>query len=170
MLDAEEDRKDFAMKFDRIWRTTLAGLCGSAAHSGLMLLKSQMGWLASFQPYHDLQQALSQMVGSSVHPLIPWALSFLNGSVLLGFLFGRAYRWLPGDSGAAKGLVFGVLGWMVMGLVFFPMLGRGLFATQAGLGFQPAMFSLLMVLSYSVIMGVIYSTLHAGGAAAQTGR
>ncbi len=156
------------MNANRIWKAIFAGLCGSAAHSGLMLLKSQMGWLASFQPYHDLQQALSQLVGGSVNPLVPWALSFLNGSVLLGFLFGRTYRWLPGEGGAAKGFVFGVLGWMVMGLVFFPMLGRGLFATRAGLGFQPALFSLLMILSYSVIMGVTYSALNSGGAAGQS--
>ena len=155
------------MNASRIWKTLAAGLCGSAAHSGLMLLKSQMGWLPSFQPYQDLQQALSQLTGSSVNPLIPWALSFLNGSVLLGFLFGRIYRLLPGESGAAKGFVFGVLGWLAMGLVFFPMLGRGLFATGAGLGFQPAVFSLLMLLAYSVIMGVIYSALNAGGTAKQ---
>jgi len=158
------------MSFDRIWRTTFAGLCGSVAHSGLMLLKSGMGWLPSFQPYDDLQQLLSQLVGGSVNPLIPWALSFLNGSVLLGYLFGRAYRLLPGESGAAKGLVFGVLGWIVMGLLFFPMLGRGLFATGVGLGFQPALFSLLMILSYSVIMGLIYSIFNADGAAEQHDR
>lgn len=155
------------MNADRIWKAVIAGLCGSAAHSGLMFLKSQMGWLASFQPYQDLQRALSQLVGSSVDPLVPWALSFLNGSVLLGFLFGRAYRWLPGESGAGKGFVFGLLGWIVMGVVFFPMLGRGLFATEAGLGFQPALFSLLMILSYSVMMGITYSALTPRGAAAQ---
>ena len=158
------------MNASRIWKTLAAGLCGSAAQSSLMFLKSRMGWLPSFQPYHDLQQALSQLVGSSVHPLLPWALSFLNGAVLLGFLFGRTYRWLPGESGAAKGFVFGALGWMMMGLVFFPMLGRGLFATRAGLGFQPAIFSLLMVLTYSVIMGIVYSTLNPGGTTGQDNR
>lgn len=158
------------MNANRIWKAAFAGLCGSAAHSGLMFLKSQMGWLASFQPYQDLQRALSQLVGSSVDPLVPWALSFLNGSVLLGFLFGRAYRWLPGESGAGKGFVFGLLGWIVMGVVFFPMLGRGLFATEAGLGFQPALFSLLMIMSYSVIMGITYSALTPRGAAAQDDR
>lgn len=122
-----------------------------------------MGWLPSFQPYDDLQQALSQLLGSSVNPLVPWVLSFLNGSILLGFLFGHAYPLLPGRGGAAKGFVFGALSWILMGLVFFPMLGRGLFATQAGLGLQPAAFSLLMVLSYSVILGLIYSALDAGG-------
>ena len=158
------------MNIERIWRTAFAGLCGSAAHSGLMLLKSEMGWLPSFQPYHDLQQALTQLAGSSVHPLLPWVLSFLNGSVLLGFLFGRAYRWLPGESGAAKGSVFGVVGWIAMGLVFFPILGRGPFAAGVELGFQPALFSLLMILSYSVIMGVAYSAMNSGGAAAQGSR
>ena len=154
-----------AMNIDRIWRTAFAGLCGSVAHTGLMFLKSRMGWLPTFQPYHDLQIALSQLTGSSVNPLVPWALSFLNGSVVLGFLFGRVYRLLPGSSGAAKGFVFGVLGWLAMGLLVFPALGHGLFATAAGFGVRPAVFSLLMVLSYSVIMGVIYSTLNAGGAA-----
>ncbi len=158
------------MNADRIWRTVFSGLCGSAAHSGLMLLKSHMGWLPSFQPYHELQQALSQLFGSFVNPLVPWALSFVNGSVVLGFLFGYAYRWLPGKAGAVKGFVFGVFGWMVMGLVFFPLLGRGLFATGAGLGFQPAAFSLLMVLTYSVIMGIIYSTLNPGGPTGQVHR
>lgn len=147
------------MDASRIWKSLAAGLCGSAAHAGLMFLKSRMGWLPSFHPYEDLQQALGEVVGSSVHPLIPWALSFLNGAVVLGIVFGRIYRWLPGRSGAAKGLVFGVLGWIAMGLLFFPMLGRGLFAIRVGLGALPALFSLLMLLSYGIIMGIAYSAL-----------
>jgi hypothetical protein len=146
-----------------IWKSLAAGLCGSAAHSGLMFLKSRMGWLPSFNPYEDLQHMLSHLVGGSVHPLVPWALSFLNGAVVLGILFGRTYRWLPGRSGAAKGFVFGVFGWVVMGVLFFPMLGRGLFATGAGLGMLPALFSLLMLLTYGMIMGIAYSVLNRTG-------
>jgi hypothetical protein len=149
-----------------IWKSFAAGLCGSAAHTGLMLLKSRMGWLPSFHPYEDLQQALSQVVGGSVDPLVPWALSFLNGAVVLGIVFGRSYRLLPGRSGAAKGFVFGVLGWIAMGVLFFPMLGRGLFATGAGLGPLPALFSLLMLLSYGIIMGIAFSTLNGTGVTA----
>ena len=40
---------------ERIWKSLAAGLCGSAAHSGLMFLKSWMGWLPSFHPYEDIQ-------------------------------------------------------------------------------------------------------------------
>ena len=153
------------MGADGIWRSLAAGLCGSAAHSGLMFLKSWMGWLPSFHPYEDLQQALAGLLGGAVHPLIPWALSFINGAVVLGILFGRLYRVLPGRSGAVKGFVFGVFGWLVMGVLFFPMLGEGLFATQTGLGLRPALFSLLMLLSYGVIMGVAYSALNRNAAA-----
>jgi hypothetical protein len=147
------------MAADGIWRSLAAGLCGSAAHSGLMFLKSRMGWLPSFHPYEDIQAALGGLAGGTVSPAVPWALSFVNGSVVLGILFGRLYRVLPGHSGAAKGLVFGVFGWMAMGMMLFPMLGQGLFASRAGLGARPALFSLAMLLTYSIIMGIAYSRL-----------
>ena len=150
----------------RIWKSLAAGLCGSAAHSGLMFLKSWAGWLPSFHPYEDLQQALGGLTGGAVHPLVPWALSFMNGAVVLGILFGRIYRRVPGHSGAAKGFVFGVFGWLAMGVLFFPMLGEGLFATRTGLGLLPALFSLLMLLSYGVIMGIAYSALNPNTGAA----
>ena len=124
-----------------------------------MFLKSWMGWLPSFHPYEDMQHALSGLVGGAVSPAIPWALSFLNGAVVLGILFGRLYRVLPGRSGAAKGLIFGLFGWMAMGLLLFPVLGQGPFAARAGLGARPALFSLAMLLTYGVIMGIAYSTL-----------
>jgi len=154
------------MGANSIWKSVAAGLCGSAAHTSLMFLKSRMGWLPSFHPYEDLQQALNHLVGGSVDPLVPWALSFLNGAVVLGIVFGRSYRLLPGRSGAAKGFVFGVLGWIAMGVLFFPMLGRGLFASGAGLGLLPALFSLLMLLSYGIIMGIAFSALNGTGVTA----
>jgi hypothetical protein len=62
------------------------------------------------------------------------------------------------QNGAAKGLVFGMLGWAMMGLLFFPLLGLGLFATHIGLGVRPAIFSLAMLLTYSVVMGTVYAS------------
>ena len=43
-----------------------------------------------------------------------------------------------------------------MDLIFFPLLGLGLFATKLGLGLWPALFSLAMMLTYSVVMGTVY--------------
>ena len=143
-----------------ILKAAIAGFCGSAAHTLLMYLKSRIGLLPAFQPYESLQTALGHLVGGQLYPIIPWLMSFLNGSTILGPLFGWVYPHLPGNSGAAKGLTFGILGWVVMGLVFFPLLGLGLFAAQLGLGIAPALFSLVMLLTYSVVLGMVYAALN----------
>ena len=150
-----------ATKMGRHWilKSVAAGLFGTAAHAALMFLKSRTGLLPSFQPYESLQNALSHLVGSTVHPIVPWTLSFLNGTAIVGFFFGRTYRLLPGKNGATKGLVFGLFGWAMMGLLYYPLLGLGLFAIQIGLGIAPALFSLAMVLTYSVVTGITYDAL-----------
>jgi hypothetical protein len=145
---------------DRIWKTVVAGLCGSIAHSLLMYFKSRAGLLPSFRPYDNLQMTLNHVSGTAIHPVVPWLLSFLNGSTIAGFIFGQIYRWLPGNAGAIKGMIYGVLGWAVMGLVFFPMIGLGFFALQVGLGISPALFSLAMLLAYSITLGIVYGALN----------
>jgi hypothetical protein len=146
---------------DRRWvsKTLIAGLCGMIAHWLLMYFKSRSGLLPTFNPYAILQANLARITGESVNPIVPWALSFLNGFVVISFVFKRLYRWLPGGNGAVKGLVFGFLGWGMMGLMFFPLLGLGFFALDAGLGIAPALFSMLMIQTYSVVMGTVYGAL-----------
>jgi hypothetical protein len=48
-----------------------------------------------------------------------------------------------------------------MGLLFLPLLHMGLFAMYLGLGPGPGLFSLAMMLAYSVVMGTVYSTIDA---------
>ena len=48
----------------------------------------------------------------------------------------------------------------MMEFLFFPFLGLGLFAIQIGRGIAPALFALAMLLTYSVVMGVVYATLN----------
>jgi hypothetical protein len=148
----------------RVARLLVAGLAGSIAHTLLMALKSSAGWLPDFQPYQDVQAMLGSLAGRSVHPLVPWALSYFNGSVVLGFVFGRLYPRLPGQSGLVKGGAFGLGVWCHMGLLFFPAIGKGLFAagTLHGLtlhGLVPSLFTLLMVLTYSLVLGTAYALL-----------
>jgi hypothetical protein len=142
---------------DRFWRSVAAGFCGNLVHSALMAMKSRAGWLPSFQPYKDLQDSLAAVVGTSVPAFVPWLLSYFNGAVVLGLIYGRIHRRIPGGNGAIKGAIYGVFGWMLMGLIFLPMHGKGLFGLGAGLGFAPAFFTLLMILTYSVTLGVAYA-------------
>jgi hypothetical protein len=116
-----------------IWKSLIAGLSGTIVHFAFMYLKSRLGLLPSFQPYQSFQAALSHWVGTNVPATVPWLLSFLNGMTILGFLFGRLNRLLPGRTGLSKGLSFGLIGWLFMGLIFFPLIGLGPFAVEAGL-------------------------------------
>jgi hypothetical protein len=65
-----------------VWKAAIAGLCGSITHTLLMVAKAQLGILESFQPYQSLQLALSHWTGESVHPMVPWLLSFVLSGCL----------------------------------------------------------------------------------------
>lgn len=90
-----------------------------------------------FQPNDDLRRALSWLLGQDIHPAVAWLLLFVNGAVIWGFLFGQVYRLLPGKHPWQKGVFFGICVWIVMGFVFFPLVDRGLFAIDLGLGPAP---------------------------------
>ncbi len=144
-----------------IWKAAIAGLCGNLTHTLLMLGKAKLGILESFQPYQSLQIALIYSTGEYIHPLLPWLLSYINGSTAAGFIFANLYHHLPGSSGPVKGFIAGVLGWLVMDLIFFPLLGLGPFAIHVGLGVGPALFSFGMMQAYSVVLGLVYSLIEA---------
>jgi hypothetical protein len=144
-----------------VWKAAIAGLCGNITHTLLMLGKAKLGILESFQPYQSFQIALSYLTGENIHPLVPWLLSYVNGSTAARFTFANFYHHLPGNGGPIKGFIAGVLGWLAMDLIFFQLLGLGPFAMHLGLGISPALFSLGMMLAYSIVMGLVYSMIDA---------
>ena len=103
-----------------------------------------------------------EWIGRDVPSLVPWLISYLNGSTVVSFVYGQLHPHLPGSSGAVRGAVYGLACWVVMQLVFFPLVGVGLFAAGAGLGIRPALFSLLMLLTYSITLGIVYASLGSG--------
>jgi hypothetical protein len=142
-----------------IARSIVAGASGSVVHFLFMYLKSATSLLPEFQPYHNFQLTISHWVGTNIPAIVPWALSFLNGMTVLSILFGRINRLLPGRNGLTKGTTFGLIGWVFMGLVFFPLIGLGPFAINVGLGAAPAFLSLGMLLTYSIVMATVYVAL-----------
>ena len=140
-----------------VWKSIAAGFSGAAAHSLLMLLKSWSGTLPSFQPYESLQNKIGNLVGANVHPIVPFILSFVSGATVVGFIFVRTYPLLPGKTALKKGFAFGLLAWIAMGLIFFPFIGIGAFGMNLGLGIAPALFSLVMLLIYSLVMALAYA-------------
>ena len=139
-----------------IRNSLIAGLCGAAVHSLLMLVHSKTGPLPEFQPNKDIQRVLAELMGTEVHPGVAWLLLFVNFAFIWSFVFGQTYRFLPGKGPLQKGIFFGVCAWAVMGFVFFPLVDRGVFAVELGLGMTPAILMLVSLLTYSVTMSFVY--------------
>ena len=148
------------MSLTKIRNAFIAGLCGTAMHSLLMLVHSKIGPLPGFQPNDDIQRALAGLVGTEIHGSVAWLLVFVNFALIWSFVFGQTYRFLPGKGPLQKGVVFGVCAWAVMGFVFFPLVGRGVFAVELGLGVAPATLMLASLLTYSVTMSFVYNFLN----------
>jgi hypothetical protein len=47
-----------------------------------------------------------------------------------------------------------------MNLLFFQSIGLGPFAIRANAGIGPALLSLAMLLTYSIVLGTVYATLN----------
>jgi len=142
----------------------LAGFGATTMHVALMTLKHRAGILPGFEPYADLQRLLSGLFGRPLEPALAWLLSYVNGALILGFVFGRLYARLPGASALAKGVLFGLAAWLAMGFGFFPLAGRGIFARSLGLGALPAALMLAMLMSYAIVMSLLYAWLKAPAA------
>jgi Family of unknown function (DUF6789) len=144
------------MNLTKIRNSFIAGLCGTAVHSILLLVHSKSGPLPEFQPNEDIRRGIAELIGTDIHPGIAWLVLFVNGAVIWRFIFGQVYRFLPGNGPWRKGVFFGICVWIVMGLVFFPLVDRGVFAVRLGLGIAPAILMLVMLLTYSVTMSFVY--------------
>src|SRR5687768_12522036 len=88
----------------KIRNSLIAGLCGTIVHSLLLLVHSKTGPLPEFQPNDDLRRAISSLTGTNIHPSVVWLLLFVNGAVIWGFVFGQAYRSIPGKGPWRKGI------------------------------------------------------------------
>ena len=151
------------MKLRSFLSSVLAGLGATTVHIALMEFKHRAGILPGFEPYEDLQRMLSSMTTHAFEPPLSWLLSYINGALILGFVFGQLFVHLPGRTAVAKGAVFGFAAWLVMGLGMLPLTGRGIFARDLGLGGLPALLMLVMLMIYATVMSLLYAWLTRSG-------
>ena len=147
------------MKLRNIIFSLLAGFGASMVHIALMEIKHRTGILPGFEPYQDLQRLLSSMTTQVFEPPLSWLLPYINGALILGFVFGQLFVYLPGRTAVAKGTVFGFVAWLVLGLGLLPLTGSGIFARDLGLGVFPAALMLAMLMIYTIVMSLLYAWL-----------
>ena len=149
------------MKLRNFFSSLLAGFGATTVHVALMAIKHRAGILPDFEPYEDLQRLLSSMTARSLESPFSWLLPYINGALILGFVFGKLFIHLPGRTAIAKGGAFGFATWLVMGLGFLPLAGRGVFARELGLGGWPAALMFVMLMIYAIVMSLLYAWLTA---------
>jgi hypothetical protein len=149
------------MKLRNLISSLLAGFGATTVHIALMAIKHRAGILPGFEPYEDLQRLLSSLTAQSIEAPYSWLLPYINGALILGFVFGKLFIHLPGRTAVAKGAAFGFAAWLVMGLGLLPLAGRGMFASGLGLGALPAALMLAMLMLYAIVMSLLYAWLTA---------
>lgn len=143
----------------KLLKLVISGIAGSLTQGALMFIKNYFNILPEFQPYLALQKIFAEITNHAPPHYLAMLASFVNGALVLSYLFGRFYEQLPSKHGLIKGLTFGTIGWLLFNLILFPIFGYGLFVTELGLGIWPSVFSLLMIQTYSLSLAMTYTRL-----------
>ena len=125
-----------------------------AGFSGTVLLTLMMRFVAPVMTGQsmDMARKLGDMLGAS--PALGMVIHFVNGSVIFALIYVLVfYRVLPGAPWI-KGLLFGVILWLVLETVMMPMMGGGIFSSQMG-GMKMAVAALAGHLVYGAALGSI---------------
>jgi hypothetical protein len=147
------------MKLRNLIFSLFAGLGATAVHIVLMEIKHRAAILPGFEPYDGLHQLLTPLAVQGLEPPLSWLIPDINGALLLGFVFGQLFAYLPGRSAVAKGAGFGLVAWLMMGFGLLPLTGLGLFASELSLGVLPAVLMFVMLMVYSIVMSLLYAWL-----------
>lgn len=132
-----------------IGKGLVAGFAGTVVLSALMIVKTMMGLLPEF----NVIKILSAQLGQPDQPVYGWVAHFLTGTVLWGGLFALLADRLPG-SYTVRGILLGVLAWVLMMVIFFPYVGAGLFGM--GLGAMVPVATLVLHLIFGAVMGATF--------------
>ena len=128
-------------------RALLGGFIGTVAITFLMYIGGPMMGL----PKMDIAAMLGGMLGGWT---IGMMMHVVNGTLIFPlifayFLFGK----LPGAP-YLKGILWGLILWLMAQLVVMPMMGAGVFGLKMG-GIRPAFGSLMGHVIYGAILGAI---------------
>ena len=136
-----------------VGRAVIGGFVGTLAITFLMYVGGPMMGL----PRMDIAAMLGGMLGGWGMGM---AMHILNGAVIFPLIYAFVlFAHLPG-SPALKGILWGVILWVLAQIVVMPMMGAGVFGLRMG-GMMPAFGSLMGHIVYGVLLGWIAGQAHA---------
>lgn len=134
-------------------RAMMAALAATIVLSVLMLMKGALG----IMPQLNLPQMIADSMGSPGAPLIGWTVHMMIGVVVYGTAMAALAAGFPGEGYVGRGLLLGLVGWLLMMVLLMPMMGAGLFGMQLGI-LAPVM-TLMLHLVFGGVLGWFYGRL-----------
>lgn len=136
----------------------IASFTATLVLSVMMMMKQMIGLIPEMNPIADLMRIAHSVLGLPEKPLVGWILHFAIGSIAWGVLFTILHPVLPGGN-LVKGMVFGIVAWLLMMLTFAPVAGLGLFGMNAGMAIP--MMSFMLHLVFGFVLGLVFGKLSA---------
>lgn len=141
----------------RLVRGILAGFVATLVISMIMVLRLSAGIIPWYDPIEIMNLAAQDLLSTPDIRLVAWAIHFSVGTLIWGLLFGLLIPYLPGGGDARRGLLFGVVAWLVVMVTVFPMAGSGLFGM--GFGLVAPLSTLLAHVVFGLVIGSMYARL-----------
>ncbi|TDY03921.1 DUF6789 family protein [Thiohalophilus thiocyanatoxydans] len=131
----------------------LAGLVATVVLSVLMVIKDMMGLM----PDLNVIGMLAAQMGSG--PTMGWLAHIMIGVVGYGLAYSLLFRRLPLGGHGVRGILLGVVGWLVMMLALMPMMGGGLFGSGMPSGMMVPIATLILHVIFGAVLGGVYGRL-----------
>jgi uncharacterized membrane protein YagU involved in acid resistance len=126
----------------------IAGLVATIVLSILMYMKDMMGLM----PELNIIAMLAGKMGGNA--MMGWVGHFMIGVVGYGLAFAVIGGKLPGGSSTVRGIVLGIIGWLMMMVMLMPMMGAGLFAMNMGM--MAPVATLMLHVIFGAVLGLVY--------------
>jgi Family of unknown function (DUF6789) len=142
----------------KLFKGFVAGFIATVVLSILMFIKASMGVLPEVDPIGMISGTLAKNLGIAATPLLGWVMHFFIGTIIWGGLFAIFNPALPSKSQVVKGIILGIIAWLLMMIGPIPMAGAGFF----GLNIGPILPVMTFVLHFifGIVLGYVYKKIN----------
>lgn len=143
------------MSMSNPMRGAAAGFIASLVLAGIFLFESSYGVM----PEVNVFRLLVNLGGGNLGQTSAWADHFIVGTLIWGLMFGMAEPLTARPARWLKGMIFGILAWLIMMLTLMPLAGFGFFGMKLGSSVPAGM--LVLHLIFGAVLGASYGLLTA---------
>ncbi|HKA43607.1 MAG TPA: DUF6789 family protein [Burkholderiales bacterium] len=128
----------------------ISAIFATLAAGSMMLMNNALHRV----PELHLARTLAAVLGYPDRLMVGWIAFLVLGILVFGVLFAVLAPKLPVRSYLVKGLIFGVMSWLLMMVVIMPLAGAGFFGVTRG--HILALAALVLNLVYWIVLSLIY--------------